>query len=722
MTIKIPASTIPVPNPLHNLASYSYALSLWWLDPADIAALGQCVDVDAAVNFKISDKSYVLAEDSGLYPDRRMPTTGGLNYYLQDVTIKTHIQPSVNTGNSNLLECTFTIKEPYGCSLMNAIVVQSAGKDYIQQPLMLQIEFFGYDDQGNQIPTTQTELYRKRYTITFADIKIKLDKGGTEYVVTAKPYNHGAYKEIHAKFPKAVTITAGTFGEFFTKLADEYNAHWRDQVSRGLAQYADELKFDIDPDIANSSIVNPDTMPLSRSSPNKHDVDFKKAPFPVTNGEDINAIIQRMFAECSFFVEDQLGLNLSKEQKNKNLATITNTFKTTVQAINQGITGSGAVVVGATERVSDIQQSRDAYQFTYKIHQYATIGGTHPLDTSALADSRPYTAKRYKYIYTGENIDIINFSADFNTSFYTAVLANNYNAAAAQVTADSANQNLAQYAPATGLALTPSFLINTILPDFKYTPILVPNRIHLITTNQNISSGHGGRAAAVTANDVLTAKQSADMLEVKLEIVGDPTLLKQDDWLYSPSPNLSPIYSGWDSMSQYEFATKYGHLRMDTQEVYIRLDINTPLDIDTEYLNSGLMYPPLGEDNTLTSLFSGQYKLLRITSTFSRGVFKQTLETARITNQEIPNAVPESTDATSISQKNQRESNSTNSTNTTNNTPAGSSKAVSETPVQNTADNPFATSNVSKVDVNNPVVIAPTTPTLNNTDGFKARQ
>ena len=182
-------------------------------------------------------------------------------------------------------------------------------------------------------------------------------------------------------------------------------------------------------------------------------------------------------------------------------------------------------------------------------------------------------------------------------------------------------------------------------------------------------------------------------------------------------------------MSQYEFATKYGHLRMDTQEVYIRLDINTPLDIDTEYLNSGLMYPPLGEDNTLTSLFSGQYKLLRITSTFSRGVFKQTLETARIPNQEIPNAVPESTDATSISQKDQRESNSTNTTNTTT-TPAGTSKAASETSGANILNGPATPSSGPLLDLTTPSTglggaSLITTPTLNTNalpNGVQARK
>ena len=701
MTIKVPAPTIPVPNPLHRFASYSYALSLWWLDKGDLNNLANCTDVADALSYKLSDKSYVLAEDSGLYPDRRVPASGGLNYYMSDLTMNTTIEPSAGTGQTNEINGKFNITEPYGCSLVNVIVAQSkadgAAANHVMQPYLLQVDFFGYDDAGKPIPVEQTELYRKRWPIRITNMKIDFNNGGTKYGCDFVPCSHEAWKANAAKLPHAMTIVAGTFGELFKEIEKQYNQHHLDQVVvKGIAQYADSIHFDIDPDIADSPIVNPDNQSLSQSNPSATDTDLKKAPFNFSLEEDIEKIIQKAFAQCNFWIGDQIGATgqAQSKQSEASNATIMNTYKTVVQVLHQGVTGSGAIVSNEL----DVYRCQYPYRYIFKIHQYATWGGTHPLDKSGLADSRGYVTKQYNYVYTGQNTDIIELKANFNFDYFTAVLAYSTNQAAAKVTPNSINDTQAQYAPQTGYVLTPSFLINTVLPQLKDINILGPSRVQAIVQNMNVSSGLGGNAPAITGMDVLKSKQfKSDMVTVKMEIVGDPTLLKQDDWLYCPSPKTSTEYNNWNTMSQYDFAVKYGHMRMDTAQVIVGLQINTPIDIDTDYGNSGLMFPAMQRNNNqVTSLFSGQYKIVLIRSTFTNGKFQQHLELARIMNQELPNATQPDTDATSRSQENQKQSVPANSS-------AGTSKPVSETSGANILNGPAPA----------PITIMSMTPTLN---------
>jgi hypothetical protein len=716
MTVKVPAPTIPVPNPLHKFASYSYALSLWWLDKGDLNNLANCTDVGDALSYTLSDKSYVLAEDSGLYPDRRVPASGGLNYILSDLVINTTIEPSAGTGQTNEISGKFVITEPYGCSLVNVIVAQSkasgAAENHLLQPYLLQVDFFGYDDAGNPIPREQTELYRKRWPIRLTNMKIDFNGGGSKYDCDFTPQAHEAFKAEAAKLPHAMTITAGTFGELLGEIEKQYNQHFMDQVKiKGVAQYADSIHFDIDPDIANSPVVNPDSLSLSQGNPAATDTDLKKAVFNFSFEEDIEKIIQKTFAQCDFWISEQLGLGgkAQSKQTQSNNATIVNTYKTVVQVLHQGISGSGSIV----NNELDIQRCKYPYSYTFKIHQYATWGGTHPLDTSGLADSRPYVTKMYNYVYTGQNTDIIELKANFNMDYFTAVLAYGIEQAAAKVTPNTANDTQAQYAPQTGYALTPSFLINTVLPQLKDVKVLGPSRIQSLVQNMNVSSGMGGRVEAIGGMDVLKSKQfKSDMIHVKLNIVGDPTLLKQDDWLYSPSPKTSINYNNWDSMSQYDFAVKYGHMRMDTAQVIVGLQINTPIDIDTDYANTGLVFPEMQRNNNqAVSLFSGQYKIILIRSTFSQGKFTHILELARIMNQEYPNATEPGNDPTATSRDNQKQSVPTNSTSLI----PGTSAPVSQTPGTTLLNTPV-----------NPITIMPMTPTLvtNNTNGVgvQARQ
>jgi hypothetical protein len=637
MSVKVPAPTIPVPNPLHQFASYTYALSLWWLDTDDYNALSSCKDVGSAMTQPIP-KSYVLAEDSGLYPDRRLPGTGGLNYYLSDAKIVTHVQPSTLSGQTNMLQCSFTVTEPYGSTLLDVLVASSLeqnGGSYIDQKYILQIDFFGYDDAGNQIPTSQTELYRKRYPIKISEMKVKVGIEGSSYRCKAYPVSFEAYNAINCKLPVPINVTASTFKELLDKVAQDYNKFFANDVALGHRQLASTLAFDIDKDIGNSKITNSATMPLSQVPPGAQDAALGQAPFRYAAGTDINDIIQKAFAQTEFFVSEQLGFGYNKvKQETANLGTIVNTYKTTCQSLVQGVAGNGAVVTG--KNAKDVATGKESYGFTFKIHQYATFGASHTLDTGQFSDARPYVTKLYKYVYTGENTDILRLDIDLNLKYYTAILAYSNNIGAAQVTAQSKNQNLAQYVPSSGYALTPSFLINTILPQFKSTRVIAPTRIETIVQDMSVSQGLRGQVDAIIGMDVLRSKQTtpADMLTVKLDIVGDPTLLKQDDWLYSPSPLTSNTYNSWDSMSQYEFSLKYGHLRMDIMPVVVGLQINTPIDADTEYLNTGLVFPPMSRNGTSSSLFSGLYTTTTIESTFSKGRFTQLLNLVRVINQE----------------------------------------------------------------------------------------
>ena len=68
---------------------------------------------------------------------------------------------------------------------------------------------------------------------------------------------------------------------------------------------------------------------------------------------------------------------------------------------------------------------------------------------------------------------------------------------------------------------------------------------------------------------------------------------------------------------------------MDTGQIVVSLTVNTPIDIDADLANEGLMYPQPG---TRTALFSGQYHILKIDSKFANGKFEQVLHLSRYLN------------------------------------------------------------------------------------------
>lgn len=606
------------------------------MDVADFNALMAKEDVGPALAWNPGPKSYVIAEDSGLYPDRRHPATLGLNYHIQDVEFSTAIGPNQVSKSSNLQSGTMTIVEPYGVTFIDSLVAASFDGtqfvNYIMHPLMLQLEFKGYDDKGNMIPTNQMITYKKRFPIVIKNMKLSVTGKGAEYRISFAPASAQGLDPEFEKTPEEFTITAGTVKEFFEVFTQKYLLHQGTQVGTARREYGDIVKFDIDPTIADSTIVYNKQVPLRSADPKGDAIKLDKSAFSIPKGTSILDVITRVMSHSSYLINLQLGLedSLGGPAGPKDQTKIFNAFKTQSAIEYIGIDESGAERKG----VYDTRITRRPLKITYKIHQYPTWNGGNP-NIPLFPNSIPHTVKEYNYLYTGKNIDIIDFKLDFNTTYHTAI--NTYNSQfAAQQSSENTDKDIDSSSRGT-LSLSPSSLAAIFVPQLKLVPSATPMRYKHVIGDPNATTGMNvkDRPAAQVAADVLQSIYSAPpsggngMISVPLTIVGDPTLLKQDDWLYIPSPVNATEYNAWDSQTQAEFVAKHGHIRMDAGQIVVSLTVNTPLDIDADITNQGLVYP---QPRTRPALFSGQYYIQKIASKFRNGKFEQVLTLNRFIN------------------------------------------------------------------------------------------
>lgn len=639
MAIKHPYPTATVPNPMHQYASWSYALSLWWMSPNDYNTLMSIEDVDLALSYDIVTKattSYVIAEDSGLYPDRRHPVTGGLNYNLQDVEFTTYITNSIsNNGATNQVHGSFTIVEPYGVTLINALVAASYDENtqqylnYVDQNYLLQIDFVGYDDFGNRVPLNQTSLYRKRFPIRIATMQCDVSTKGTEYKCTFNPAGHCGYQDKEAgTTPKLFNIVASTVNQFFNGskgLAAQLNAYQQSLVG-GPNGYGDYYVFDIDADLADSKIVNPTESGFVETDPHAKGYDPSTQSWVIPQGTEIHTIISKIMSHSSFLI-DQLGLEGTKTTP-ENQAVIINHFKILQLMLQEGQTGGGQIV----KNVYDHRRNVYAKSYNYRILQVPTWAGSHPA-LPQFPDMRPYCVKSYDYLYTGQNIDILNWELKFDLSYHSQVIGFPNQQAAATPSASTKSEFVGQYVKEVNL--TPSVLTQ-LIPSLKQVKSATPISTKTIVNNKNITTGLGvgNRPASVITADAIKSiytSQASTMINVKLDIVGDPTLIKQDDWAYVPNPLKSTKYYNWDTTSQSQFVQEYGHLRMDAGDFVVSLTVNTPIDLDLDTSNQGLMAPNL---KTIPALFNGYFLINEVRSVFHEGKFTQTLNLARYMNSD----------------------------------------------------------------------------------------
>jgi hypothetical protein len=270
----------------------------------------------------------------------------------------------------------------------------------------------------------------------------------------------------------------------------------------------------------------------------------------------------------------------------------------------------------------------------YRMH-YTRIPnyGSMIKDTAGLL---PIARRTYNYIYTGQNIDVLDFKLNFNTLFFEAI-----------PSGMGANSN-----PSVKDGAAPAKNIETQRTTQDTTPSLLsenPQARSLVDPSLTMGAGIRGNQpqsadpyfilATGMHNAVVDSK--ASMLTGNISILGDPFYLATGGiGNYNPKPGVRG-------------ETQDGEADQNFSEVLININFRNPVDIgDDGFLKFRDGLVP----------FSGIYRVLKVVSNFKDGVFKQELEIVRvpgnignsltkadIQNQTVSAPKPEDTGATDTS-------------------------------------------------------------------------
>jgi len=675
----------PAANPLDAYASYTYGLTLFALTKQDYNNL-----VDDSENFT---PSKALISSAGRYQDVR-DSHFKEDFYFDSFKVSTVIGMSAGSRGTNAINMEFTIIEPFGMTLLDRIMDISlnelTAQNYLDIPYLLVLEFFGADDAGNlQKITSQT----KSFPIKLLNFKIKASVKGSEYTIQAVPFNHGANLESIQALKTRMEITATTVNDFFANSSDPqvatdvdsyrqnsekyayqsgergagggqgtpgykdprllgstsgnqegvdsvpdattpgpfkttsftaaYNA-WNIATTKTKdSKYADTIAFDIDPAIANSKIVDPKKNTVKRTGnlaaqqaaagaqgQDAVAVNTNTVVHSFEAGTSVNEIINAIIPNSEFF------LNQVKDSTQEGKTQVENNTTSDSATQEQAKTLKVWKIVPKL-KLGEFDTARNVWgrNITFYIRQYEVY---QQRDKRLPKSPPPKPAKRYDYFYTGKNNAIINFDIDFNALYFTASQVDRGN------TVETAGP---QANPETSDSDAPQNNSNkkTIGPTQQQ------NTGSTMQTGVGGSNNRNETQNAQSALQSVYTSASGDMINLKLQIIGDPHFIKQDDLFIAPPPIANNAISDAPSLF---VSDKVQSLNMDDGEIYCYVTFRTPKDFNDE---TG-MYDLKSTNKYQVSEFSGYYRVLTVDSEFRGGKFTQTLNMIRSPEQDSPNA------------------------------------------------------------------------------------
>jgi hypothetical protein len=712
-------------NILHNFASYTYRITLFFLTSKDYNQL--CASPKTFV------PKYSLISSSGgfnttMYDLVAEETrTGSANYnvttrhpdfqtdfFIDNLSIDTVVGLNAKTKASNAVGIGFTITEPYGLSLLDRLLSacetsEDAATNYMTQPYLLQVDLLSNpSDEETAGQLANNVIVSKKIAIKLIEMKIKPTGSGTTYAVRAIPYNHAAFEITTASLPVPINVVASTVGEFFSgenneetvklfsdqvkaeeerieseiqkitsnrpdtyfwvnrKPTEEQIANERRALKQGIIysvknlaaayntymesiakqkklanQVPVKIAFNIPDDIiAKALIVNEfdssttDTgMKSTDTAVNKPDsTGFKKKQnFTLREGTSIIEVID-MVVTRSEYIKKQLK-NRGTQQNQTDAANEYNgnTNRSETQTSSEQLNWFKIV---PTVVLNDFDGSTNNYSKTvlYSVLPYVAANTYHPnfaqINSSNVKD---FTVRTYNYLYTGLNQDIIKLDIDFDTSFYTLITTKGEQVERVATHADTDFEDIDKKK-------------DTYQQTGNNTNNPPVTKAFSGSNKQSVATSKASDPDEQVIADLKTSiytRQRGDALNIKLQIIGDPAFIKQDDIFYNPgSPDeYADFISNRTSNNSKTPIGQNGQILFDAEQVYIELNVKNAIDINDSI---GIVNKQdiLMNGRTTNGTFSGIYKVLTVSSQFSRGQFTQTLDLVRIPDALNPPSAP----------------------------------------------------------------------------------
>lgn len=652
-----------IANPLDNFASYAPLWTMAVLTPKQFnnprSYRGRDADFagDAYVDqFGNIIQSGVVFASAGRYDERRVGTEyGAPEYFVNNFVMTSVIAPNQKTGNSNAIKFQFDIFEPYSMglflqSLQNAALKAGYASYLDNAPYLLKLDFQGYKDDGSPVRLKQS----KYFTCKLLSVKFDVTESGSNYKVEAIPYNHQAMGKITNTIYKDITLVGGSVLELLATGEQSLSAFLNGEQKKNVDDQKQQTKkneyvflfpkdahdsfgLEAEPTSSDSGatvtpfeyipvkVVSPPsattnfgnneigdsdmgfdassggTYPMQRESSSyspdtgkldksKIEMSATKREFKFTQGQSITHIITQIIISSKFGKETF-----------KNISNVDGTiawFKIDVQI--QLLDYDTVAKDFAKKIIYRILPYRVHYSFF--MNPTSAVGGYPGLEKKI--------AKRYDYIYTGQNSNIVKFDMQFNTTFFSGA-----NPSAPEKTGAVTNPG-AQSSTAkevTAFKTLPNAGVQTITSKTGVAPI--KNDPSLLWKQYSGGSSESSPEKKIAEAFQRSFLNSGDMIVCNIELLGDTFWIVDSGIGNYIAPKLD------------DAVTVDGTPTYEGSEVYIYITFRTPSDI---LEGTGLYgFPNEGK----ISGFSGIYKVLSCESKFSDGKFVQLLKLTRMPGQ-----------------------------------------------------------------------------------------
>lgn len=647
----------PYENVLEQFASYTPVWTMACLTPAQF-------NDPRSYRGKPGALRNIVFASAGRFDAQRTRTAYGTpEYFVDNIVINTKLAPNKATGHTNFVGFEFDIYEPYSLGLfiqsLQSAAIYAGYASYLDKtPFLLKLEFLGFKDNGAIF--TATESLAKYFTIYLTKVEFTCNEGGSNYKVTAAPAHYTGLEDGSNKLPVDISISGENVKEMLVSgersLCTQVNRMQQQMVVDGQRQYADiiavvfpedhtdpvglstedeyveQLRATADP---NKEVRQPLTGRNGQETEDYGSGEIGRSTMgfgPTSGGNYLYNLPNETVDESGVVVRDKMRIDpkqrlfmFSREDR------ITEIIQRVILASEYGVKAVKPEnqIDGRVKwfRI-DIQMQLLEYdairntrsrKIIYRIVPYLASGHffKNPTSVTTGVDTlKKIAAKKYNYLYTGQNNDLLKFELKFDGMFYTGQLPR-----PPSKNANVANKDVQNSAPEG----TPRAEINQ---GAAGTAAVVTNGTPTASVRPDpdisVTSFSGDKTVEqMIADNFAKAflEASKDLVNIDFDILGDPFFLSDS--------GLAAAY--FAEAGPNDQINADGSMNWEGGQIFCEINFRNPLEPNLGLVGQGGLWNfPNG---VAPSPFSGLYQVHEVINKFNSGTYQQTLKAIRVQGQ-----------------------------------------------------------------------------------------
>lgn len=645
------------PNALFKYASYNYLFTLSALSqdeikfpsdffgsaPHDIIARSSGIGADADQSIDRVNPGNFEAIATNPRAQRASENARRIlkqnrDVYINNVNIENTPPYNEQRRLTSVTQLTMEISEPYGLTLIDKIrgaALNNGFLDHLDAPFLLQIDFTGFDENGKVMKDPEAKNLQRKIPIKITGVDISIQAGGAQYTVTAVPYNEFGFFNNFSYLRTTASLTVpleSRVKDVLKAFELILNNMTTDEQKRKLVEFKDKYVITMDPKCFPEEKLDKDLLkqfdlldqeevtfsPHRRGSATQTRearINFAK----LKDKDNVIKVLENIMKcnrKMNFLKYEDFRSKLNAKGDDAKLNYLQG-FDPTDEKFYYTYFKIETTIIPDIDQF-DRKRGKNPKIITYHISPFKLHAMTYARPGIPVGKGmEPFVYKTYNYIFTGENVDIINLDLNYKYAYYLSKLKD--------VDGDP-NDATASQGTSTG--------DDVYEGDKKF---FTDGNMHL-TEELSTAKSEGAGPTLATDREFESyldriSNPTADMVDIQLQILGDPAWLGQSQYIMPGYKNngdgtavkiRTNVYSGgadniWDPVRRC--------YNPERGMPVVQLNFKTPSDVEDK---TGVYEMPKGQAE-----FNGLYRVYKVINEFNEGAYTSTLHMARFNEQGI---------------------------------------------------------------------------------------